>query len=530
MAVDPTSMKSSLTEYVFDFASAVPDRIALASEYETITYAELEHRIRKLATAFSNLGVSRGDRVALITTPRADAYTIFLALNAIGAIWVGVNPVYQYAEMEYAIKDAKPRLLIFVADFQGREYRHEAEQLKMNCDSVEHIFCLNKSLPKLESVTELVMRFDHISDLELPRGRPEDVAMIVHTSGSTGSPKGAMLSNKAMAFRGLTQYQQYKVKDYPRVYCPLPLNHVGGMQMVAAAALFNGGTVNFREKFDPAEVGKVISACQVNFIVLFPTMYHLICDAPDFDYEDFESLEVINFSGGTISKDLLMRIKKMGSGDVRTCFGSTETCIGVIFSEAGLDPDVLAISVGRPIADDVRVMNKQGQACAPGEVGEFEVLKEYCMTGYFNRPEETTEVFTDDGYIKTGDLVEILPDGNYRFVARISEMFKSGGYNVYPREIEIFLEQDPNIVMAAVAGVPDPLYSEVGYAFLLPAPGTNIDLEQVRSRCKEGLANFKAPKAIQIMEEFPKLPNGKMDKTTLKKMAARAWPSDFIER
>ena len=445
----------------------------------------------------------------------------FLALNAIGAIWVGINPVYKYAEMKYVIDDATPLALIFISDFQGRHYRDDVEQLLSNCVSLEHLFCLNTTLPELPSLDDLMTQYSNSSSIDLPERHIEDIAMIVHTSGSTGNPKGAMLSNKAMAFRGLTQYQQYKVKDYPRVYCPLPLNHVGGMQMVSAAALFNGGTVNYREKFDPTEIGQVIKQCQVNFLVMFPTMYQLICDHPNFDYDDFNSLEVINFSGGTISKDLLMRIKKMGSGDVRTCFGSTETCIGVIFSEPDLDPDVLAISVGRPIADDVRVMNPEGKPCKVGEIGEFEVQRDYCMSGYFNRVEETNEVFTDDGYLKSGDLVEELPNGNFRFVARISEMFKSGGYNVYPREIEIFLENINGIAVAAVVGVPDPLYSEVGYAYIQLDGTTNLSLDEVKSICKQGLANYKSPKTIEFLSEFPKLPNGKMDKPTLKEMAIK---------
>jgi len=214
-----------------------------------------------------------------------------------------------------------------------------------------------------------------------------------------------------------------------------------------------------------------------------------------------------------------MKLLKMGSGDVRTCFGSTETCIGVIFSEAGLDPDTLAISVGRPIADDVRIMGKDGQVCDIGEVGEFQVIRDYCMTGYFNRPEATAEAFTDDGYVKTGDLVEELPDGNFRFVARISDMFKSGGYNVYPREVEIAIEEHPDVVGAAVVGVPHPLYSEVGYAFVLREPDSELVENQLRDLCKVNLANYKVPKTIELVDAFPLLPNGKMERTRLRQIA-----------
>ena len=521
--------KPCLADAVFDYAGEVPERIALASEYGQTTYAELAQHVKRLGAALIRVGVKEGDRVAILTTPRADAYAVFVALNTIGAIWVGINPVYKYREMEYVVKDSAPVALIFLASFQGRDYTPDARKLMTECESLQHSYCLDQSLPGIESIDQLIAGNAVGEDPPLPERRPDNVAMIVYTSGSTGDPKGCMLANKAMAYRAKVQYEQYPVSDYPRVYCPLPLNHVGGMQMVAAAALFNGGTVNFREKFDPSSVGKVVAECKVNYIILFPTMYQLICDDPAFNNDDFASLEIVNFAGGTIAKELLMKLLKMGSGDVRTCFGSTETCIGVIFSEAGLDPDTLAISVGRPIADDVRIMGKDGKECRVGEVGEFQVIRDYCMSGYFNRPEATAEAFTDDGYVKTGDLVEELPDGNFRFVARISDMFKSGGYNVYPREVEIAIEEHPDVVAAAVVGVPHPLYSEVGYAFVLREPDSELAEDQVRDLCTVNLANYKVPKTIELVDAFPLLPNGKMDRTRLREIAIDKCKSEIGE-
>ena len=197
--------------------------------------------------------------------------------------------------------------------------------------------------------------------------------MIVYTSGSTGEPKGCMLPNRSMAYRAQVQWQNHRVSDYPRVYCPLPLNHVGGMQMVAGATLFAGGTVNFRQKFDPAEVGNVLREGRVTFDrdELLRQAVQLVLDRPAFRPRDWVSLECINFSGGVISRELLGRLLTLGNGVVQTCFGSTETCIGVIFSEPGLDPDVLAVSVGRPIADDCRVVDEDGKVCEVGEIGEF---------------------------------------------------------------------------------------------------------------------------------------------------------------
>jgi acyl-CoA synthetase (AMP-forming)/AMP-acid ligase II len=519
--IDPKRLKPALADYVLGYASSCPDRVAMNSEYGAVSYAELGSQVRRLALALQRSGVNPGDRVAVLTTPRADASTVFLALNAIGAIWLGINPVYQYSEMHYVVDDASPVSLIFLSEFQGRSYKDDAACLLRDSRSLQNIYCLDQALEEVESLAGMVARLVGEGEglpADCQRDR-DDVAMIVYTSGSTGNPKGCMLPNKAMAYRAFTQWQQFQLSDYPRVYCPLPLNHVGGMQMVAGAALFAGGTVNFREKFDAAEVGRVVSQGKVNFMVMFPTMYQLICDDPEFREDDFDSLECINFSGGVISRELLGKLAALGSGRVCTCFGSTETCIGVVFSEPGLDLDTLSISVGRPIRDDVRVVDADGKPCQTRDIGEFQVLPDYCMVGYYNRPEATAAAFTEDGWLKTGDLVEVLPDGNFRFSARVSDMFKSGGYNVYPSEVEIALEEHEAIIAAAVVGVPDPLYGEVGHAYITLRPHHTIDTEQLIKWCKSRVSNYKIPKTIEVLEAMPLLPNGKLDKTSLKNKA-----------
>jgi acyl-CoA synthetase (AMP-forming)/AMP-acid ligase II len=522
--IDVSALLPGISDYIFKYAREHPERLAMRSEYGEISYAELGERVDRLALALRRCGVQRGDRVAVLTTPRADGYSVFLALNAIGAIWLGINPVYQYREMKYVVDDATPVALVFLSEFQGRNYLQDARQLMEDCPSLANAWCLDKDIEGFASLDNMAGRLVEQGESlpeELARER-EDVAMIVYTSGSTGEPKGCMLPNKAMAYRAFTQWQYFKVRDYPRVYCPLPLNHVGGMQMVAGATLFAGGTVNFREKFDPAAVGGIVSGGRINFMVLFPTMYQLIFDQPSFREADWESLECINFSGGVISRELLGKLAALGAGNVCTTFGSTETCIGVIFSSPELDLDTLAVSVGKPIRNDVRVVNEQGEPCQVGEIGEFQVLPDYCMVGYFNRPESTAAAFTRDGWLKTGDLVEILPSGDFRFSARVSDMFKSGGYNVYPREVEIALEEHPGVAAAAVVGVPDPLYGESGVAFVQHVPGDVGDEQQLKAWCAQRLSNYKVPKVFNSIDAMPLLPNGKLDKTGLKRLAIDA--------
>lgn len=522
--INPADLLPAISDYILGHARKHPRRVAMRDEYGAITYAELGCGVSRLALALQRQGVKRGDRVAVLTTPRVDGYTLFLAMNAIGAVWLGINPVYQYPEMKYVVEDASPVALVFLSSFRGREYRDDAVRLLAECSSLSMAWCLDAQQGTLGSLQTMVdATIGEGESLAASTERnPEDVAMIVYTSGSTGEPKGCMLPNKAMAYRAFTQWQQFQVRDYPRVYCPLPLNHVGGMQMVAGAALFAGGTVNFQEKFDPATIGEIVARDKVNFMVLFPTMYQLVLDHPAFDPQHWRSLECINFSGGVISRELLGRLARLGAGNVCTCFGSTETCIGVLFSEPGLDLGTLAISVGKPIRDDARVVREDGEPCGVGDIGEFQVRRDYCMAGYFNRPEATAAAFTDDGWLKTGDLLEVLPSGDLRFCARVSDMFKSGGYNVYPREIEIVLEKHPAIASAAVVGVPDKLYGESGYAFLQFLTGEGVEGEELKLWCEQYLANYKVPKVMLSLDAMPLLPNGKLDKTSLKRRARDA--------
>ncbi|MFK7733278.1 MAG: class I adenylate-forming enzyme family protein [Pseudomonadales bacterium] len=516
-----TPMQVSISDYVFTYGLEYPGRVAMSSEFGDLSYGELSARVQQLAQSLLALGIKPGDRVAVLTTPRADAYSLFIALNAVGAIWVGINPVYQYEEMAYVVSDAQPVALVFLSEFQGRSYTDDVKRLANEHPCLNNVLCLDSELKSFQSLPGLLEEriASRSTDLALPKINEDDVAMIVYTSGSTGQPKGCMLPNKAMVYRANVQWQQFKVSDYPRVFCPLPLNHVGGMQMVAGAALIGGGTVNFRQKFNPAEVGDVIQAGQINFMVMFPTMYQLLIDDPTFDREKYNSLECINFSGGVISRELLEQLRQLGNGRVQTCFGSTETCVGVVFSDPDLDPEVLAISVGKPINDDCRVMSDLGEHCKAGEVGEFQVKPDYCMVGYFKRPEATKEAFTSDGWLRSGDLVEVLPDGNFKFSARRSEMYKSGGYNIYPREVEICIESHPDVISAAVVGIPDKLYGEVGYAYVLAPEGKDLAEQVLKSWCKDKISNYKVPKIIEKVQAMPLLPNGKLDKVSLRAKA-----------
>jgi len=518
---------ASLAEFAGDTAQNHPGRLALASEHTQYTYGELAERVRLLASFLLDLGVQPGDRIAVLTTPRADSYLLFLAMNAIGAVWLGLNPRYTLPEIRYVMDDAQPRFLFFIASFRDRDYLEFASALKQDCAYLEAMFCLDGDASAAEPLQKALfsvrVRGERYEDILAPGPRADYPAMLVYTSGSTGKPKGAMLANGAMVRRSLNQLAQWPVSDYPRLYNPYPMNHIGSMHWVSSYGIVGGGTIHFREKFEADDVPDLVQEHGINVLEFFPTMYKMVLDSPRFDPAKFGSIQWHIFSGAQMPMELL-RILDTMPGEIGTSYGMTETCGSVTYAAPGTSLDVLAVTIGRSMPEgEVRVMGPNGDSCHEGEIGEIQVRAESCTKGYINRPEATKAAFTSDGWFKTGDLAEVMAGGNLRFVGRNTDMFKSGGFNVYPREIELALEAHPSVLQAAVIGVPHPLFGEVGYAVVSLKAGAEEDVELLKEWCRACLSDYKRPKHIEIRPELPLLPVGKVDKVLLKQQLGDAF-------
>lgn len=527
--MSPDRALESLAEYVGDTALKHPARLALASESCQYTYGELAGRVERLASFLMEQGVLPGDRVAVLTTPRADSYALFLAVNAVGGIWLGLNPRYTEPEVLYVVNDARPKILFYVGGFKDQDFRPIVQAVKQQCSFVETFYCLddgdcggNSLEGALSLMTDMPRRY---RDILVGNDRARQPAMLVYTSGSTGRPKGALLTNGAMVRRSLTQHTQWPVSDFPRVYNPYPMNHIGSMHWVASYAIVGAGTIHFREKFNADEVPDLVQAHQLNVLEFFPTMYKMMLESACFDPAKFSSIEWHIFSGAQMPFELLRVLDGM-AGQIGTSFGMTETTGSVTYARPGTDLQTLAITIGRPVPDgEVRVFNNaEGRACREGEVGEIQVRQEYCTPGYFNRPEANATAFTPDGWFKSGDQAEVMAEGNLRFVGRLSEMYKSGGFNVYPREVELAIEAHPSVLQAAVISVPHELFGEVGYALVSLKPGSNTTTGEIRDWCRQCLSDYKRPKHVEIRPALPLLPVGKVDKVSLRRELCQKLP------
>lgn len=496
------------------YAQHYPNRLALSSEDKCYTYNELASEVERLAGVLSRIGVRAGDRIAVLTPPRADSFALFLAINTLDAVWTGFDPRYRQQEMSYIVQDSQPKFIFYVKNFRGRDYTSDIDALYQEHECIVDTIALDEGW----SIKDLRLRAPRRQEQALSADTMDRLirtAFLVYTSGSTGKPKGVLVPNRGVIRRSITQYQQLNMDDFPRIFNALPMNHLGGMVWLSGLPVCNGGTIVFREIFNADDLPHIVEANDINVLHMISSMYTSIFQSPNFKKEKFRSVKWHFFSGSAISREHLYTLWSLGS-NVITSYGSTETSSSVTY-QIGTTPEELLDTIGSAVPDgEVIVLNNQGTPCQPGEQGEILVRPEFCMLGYFNREEQTKAAYTKDGWLRTGDLAEVKKDGSLRLVGRLSEMYKSGGYNVYPREVEMVLEQHPAISLAAVVGVPDPVFAEVGVAFVIPSTSTRVTADDLLEWCAARLANYKVPKRFEIRTELPLLPVGKADKVLLK--------------
>ena len=523
------NVHTRISDYLDQYAKQTPNHEAVVFGDQRLTYAELKAQVHHCAKALMAKGVNNGDRVAVLCTPRTEYWITFLATASIGAVWLGLNPKYRLQEICYVLEDAKPKLLLVMAEFEGWSYQETVNAVQQDYPFVEQVIALTESvssepLTGTISFDEFLSLADSISDQTLAQRRTNidrmDPALLVYTSGSTGKPKGALLSHYGLCFGASVQNQHYRVKQ-PRLICNFPTNHVGCVADTCCVILVAGGTLVFQERFDPALVLATISKERLSLFMGVPTMLLMLLEHPDFEQTDFSSLELIGWGGAALPVPIIKRLQKLAPR-LMNAYGMTETAANTTHTSEGADLMELSETIGRPSPHmPCRIMNAEGQTCAVGEHGELQFKGENLLLEYLNRPEATRAVYTDDGWLHTGDLGYWRDNGTISLVGRMSDMFKSGGYNVYPREIEDCLESHPAIEMAAVVSVPDDRFQEVGAVYVMTSSNhQSLDKKMLKAFCASKLANYKVPKYFTFVDVLPTLPIGKVDKVALKQRAS----------
>lgn len=522
--VEPLGIER-VSDFVTWYAARTPRSEALVIDDLRIDYGELETRVTALAKALLAAGVAKGDRVVTLATPHPDYFVLFLASSSIGAIWVGLNPKYRLEELRYVVADCEPVVMFTRTRVGDRDYGEDIEEMRRAVPSLRRIVALDEiraDIPVAEigSLGDFLQGGENVDAAALAAAQAgcggRDPCLIVYTSGSTGRPKGAVLHHEGIIRCCLAQNRLWPVPQQ-RVLNFLPVNHVGCVVDLSCPTLAAGGCLVFMEHFDVGESLRLMQRERISWWASVPSVFQMQLAHPDFATYDLSAVQLIVWEGAAMPQPMIERLAAI-CPRLATNYGMTETTSAMTAEGPTTDLEILAYSVGLPFDDvEIRLVKEDGTVAAPGEPGEVQARSAYNMLGYWRRPQETAATLLPDGWLRTGDVAVCRPDGRLQLIGRLKEMFKSGGYNVYPREVEAVLEEHDAVDTAAVVGVPDPLWGEVGVAYVLArAP---VQAETLLAHCRERLANYKLPKRLYVVDALPLLPIGKVDKVALRQRA-----------
>lgn len=490
-----------------------PDKPAIIFEEKTITYSELHRRANRTACWLQSVGIEKGDRVAVLLNNCPEFLDLYFACSRLGAIFVPLNFRSAPPEIVYFLSNSRPRLFIF-----GSDYTDKIDQLVLK-DSMPPI-----QLACLGPACRGEFVFDFLSEMVAFDGKkpflsrtlgpadPEEPQVIMYTSGTTGLPKGAVLTHRKTFFNCLNADIFFKLHIDDIMLVILPLFHSGGLFIQAAPMIYKGATLVIHPKFDPFAVYRDIERYKVTKFLGVPTVYKSLVSIPADQRGDISSLKVCAGGGEKTTPDLIEQCKDAGL-TFRQVMGQTETSILLWASEEETlrKPG----TVGRPVFHaEVNIVDRHGRPVKRGEIGEIVVRGSIMMKEYWQDPARTEETIKS-GYLYTGDLARMDEEGFFYLVDRARDMYISGGENVYPAETERVLKQHPAIDDIAVVGIPDEDWGEIGHAFIILRSGARVSSEQIIAFCKERLAAFKCPQKITFCKEFPRTSLGKVRKREL---------------
>ena len=506
------------------------------------TYEEFNNRVDDLACGLYSLGVKKGDNVGIWATNVPDWLTYMFACARLGAVAVTVNTSYKLHELEYLVKQADLTTLCLSDGVKDSNYVSMIKELVPELDTYERgclksarfpflknvIFMGPEKFRGLYSTPELLLLGKHV-DIKLIREieasvTPDDVVNMQYTSGTTGFPKGVMLTSRNIINNGFSIGESMRYTNKERVCLPVPLFHCFGIVLGVMAILSHGATHVLLESFDPLVALASIQKEKCTAIYGVPTMYIAELNHPMFSMFDMSTLRTGIMAGAGCPVELMKTVMdKMNMKEITSVYGLTETSPGMTQSRWNQSAEVRATTVGYELPDiEVKVLDPEtNEECPVGVQGEMCCRGYNIMKGYYKMPEATAEIIDENGFLHSGDLGVKGEDGNYRITGRIKDMIIRGGENIYPRELEEFLIDMPQIKDIQVAAVKDKKYGEITGAFIILHEGETLTEEDVIEYCRGKISKYKWPQFFMFLKEFPMTGSGKIQKFKLTEMGTK---------
>jgi len=525
-------------------SATYPKNEAIIAGKQRITYDLLIDKADSMANALLKLGVKKGDKVAIWMSNKPEWVYAHFACIEIGAPLVPLNTRYKAHELEYILRQSDATTLIMMDHFINIDYvpmvndvcpeLKDSKPGELRCKSIPSlkrviILSENRYLGMLDYYEVLNLGKDYKDSARFKKAqeavKQEDVYIIPFTSGTTGFPKGVVTTHYQYirAVEGLST--RLKITDKDRILVVSPFSHNMGNMTGMLLGAYNGACILPMESFDPAESLRLLHEEKVTKFAGSPTMYIMMLDHPDFPNRDTTSVQASLIGAADVSPDLVRTVmEKMGIKDLISAYGLTENTGISTMSQPGDPPEVVANTAGRLIFPDceLRILDPDSGAEVPrGQQGEicsrgFFVLKEY-----YKMPEETAAAIDSKGWFHTGDLGTMDEKGYIKITGRLKDMFITGGVNAYPAEIENYILTYPKVSMVSVVGVPDQRMGEVAMAFIKLKSGETATQEEIIKFARGKMANYKAPKYVKFVEDFPITVTGKIQKFVLREMAIK---------
>ncbi len=475
-------------------ARMAPDRVAFRQAGRELTYRELARRVDAVAGALAERGVGRGDRVVHLGPNDIATFETFFATTRLGAIFVPLNMRLAPPEIRELIADCEPALAVYGAE--------SASLAAAAIDSVPLVSI---------DATAIVDDAEPYDALVASNARPpktdvglDEPAVVLYTSGTTGRPKGVVLTHGNLTFNTINQLAHIDVLSTDVVLCTAPLFHATGLGQVSLPTLFKGGTVVVTPKFDPAWLLHSIGELGINAFSAVPTMLQMLVDHPDWDSADLSTLRYVNYGGSSMLERVAKAWLARGVHVVQG-YGMTEASPGVTM-EMPDRPTDQPVSAGVPhFFTDIALFDN----------GELLVRGPNVSNGYWRQETSTQQAFVD-GWFRSGDIARIDDDGNTFIVDRLKDLIISGGENIHPGEVEAAIAAFPEVLDVAVIAVPDDTWGEVGAAYVVLREGSALDEATMRERLAAKLAKFKAPRFLRVVEQLPRSATGKIRRADLR--------------
>jgi malonyl-CoA/methylmalonyl-CoA synthetase len=467
-----------------------------------IRYAELEAETARLANAMADMGLVPGDRVTVQVEKSPRAVALYLACMRAGLVFHPLNTAYQRSELEYFLGNAGPKLVVcdphslaLIQELCADAGIHHVHTL--DCDGFGSLSQAAANQPASYPTVER---------------QADDLASLLYSSGTTGRPKGVMLSHGNLSSNATTLAELWGFTAEDRLLHALPIFHVHGLFVAIGCVLMRGASMWFLPKFDPAEIIRLLPSSTVFMGV--PTFYTRLLATPAFTPEACRAIRLFVSGSAPLLGETFSEFEARTGHRILERYGMTETGMN---TSNPLDGERRAGSVGLPLPGvGVRVVDDDGAPAAPDSVGQIQVKGPNVFKGYWHMPEKTAEEFTADGWFRTGDMGEVAADGYVTIVGRAKDLIISGGLNIYPKEIELCIDAMDGVRESAVFGVAHADFGEAVAAAVVLRDGADVTPDEVIGHVKARMANFKVPKQVHVLPDLPRNTMGKVQKNVLR--------------